>query len=209
VKKELEMLLEGLEGFSNPKIQLEQYVTPPALAAEMAVNAKLMGDLDTVVDLGCGTGILAIAAALLDAEAFGFDVDGDALQIARRNARGAGVHVDFVQCDVRALCLRADGASGITTIMNPPFGIQVRHADRPFLERAMDFSRVIYSVHSAGSEEFVARMAEERGFVITHLWRYSMPLRRTYSFHEKAFKYIPVEVFRLERKKDEVRNARR
>ncbi len=209
MKKELEMLLEGLEGFSNPKIQLEQYVTPPALAAEMAVNAKLMGDLDTVVDLGCGTGILAIAAALLDAEAFGFDVDGDALQIARRNARGAGVHVDFVQCDVRALCLRADGASGITTIMNPPFGIQVRHADRPFLERAMDFSRVIYSVHSAGSEEFVARMAEERGFVITHLWRYSMPLRRTYSFHEKAFKYIPVEVFRLERKKDEVRNARR
>ena len=208
MKKELEMLLEKLQGFSNPKIQLEQYVTPPSLAAEMVVNAKLMGDLQAVVDLGCGTGILAIAAALLDAEAIGFDVDGDALRIARRNALNAGVQVDFVQCDVRTLCLRSDEFS-VTTIMNPPFGIQVRHADRPFLERAMDFSEVIYSIHSAGSQEFVSRMAEQRGFVITHLWKYSIPLRRTYSFHEKAFKYIPVEVFRLERKKDEVRNARR
>ena len=209
MKKELEMLLERMDGFSNPKLQLEQYVTPPALAAEMAVNAKLMGDLQNVIDLGCGTGILAIAAALLGAEATGFDVDAGALRIAKRNARSMGVHVDFVQSDVRRFCLKVDELSDVTTLMNPPFGIQVRHADRPFLEKAMEFSKVIYSIHSAGSQEFVSRMAEQRGFVITHLWKYSIPLRRTYSFHEKAFKYIPVEVFRLERKKDEVRNARR
>jgi putative methylase len=212
VKKELEMLLEKLEGFSNPKIQLEQYVTPPALAAEIVVNAKLIGDLhavNAVVDLGCGTGILAIAAALLDVEAIGFDVDCNALRIARKNARNMGVHVDFVQSDVRTLCLKISRDPDVATIMNPPFGIQVRHADRPFLKKAMEFSRVIYSIHSAGSEQFVSRLAGERGFAITHLWKYSIPLRRTYSFHEKAFKYIPVEVFRLERKKDEVRNARR
>jgi len=207
VKKELEIILEKLEGFRTPKIQLEQYVTPPALVAEMVVTAKLMDDLENVVDLGCGTGILSIAAAMFGANAVGFDIDIEALRTAKKNARKIGVDVDFVQSDVRTLCLR--DFKGFTTLMNPPFGIQVRGADRPFLEKAMEFSKVIYTIHSAGSEEFVAKLAEERGYVITHLWKYSIPLRRTYSFHEKAFKYIPVEVFRLERKKDEVRNARR
>ncbi len=55
MKKELAMILEKLEGFRNPKIELEQYVTPPSLASEIIVTAKLMGDLDLVIDLGCGS----------------------------------------------------------------------------------------------------------------------------------------------------------
>ncbi|HID66359.1 MAG TPA: hypothetical protein EYP32_06020, partial [Aquificaceae bacterium] len=52
---------------------------PPSLASEIVVTASLMGDLDLVVDLGCGTGILAIASALLNAKAIGFDIDIEAL----------------------------------------------------------------------------------------------------------------------------------
>jgi putative methylase len=195
MKKRLAILLESLKGFESPKIELEQYVTPPALAAEMVVNAKLMNDLDVVVDLGCGTGILAIAASLLDARAIGFDVDVEALKIARKNAAKLGARVDFVTCKVEDVTIK----QRVTTIMNPPFGIQKRHADKPFLEKAMEISNVIYTVHSAESKGFIERICDTHGFEVTHSWHYAIPLKKSYTFHEKEFKYIPVEVYRLRR----------
>ncbi len=195
MKKELAIILEKLEGFRNPKIELEQYVTPPSLASEIVVTAKLMGDLNFVVDLGCGTGILTIASALLDAKAVGFDVDLEALKIAGKNAEKVGIQADFVLSRVEDITIKRR----CTVIMNPPFGIQRRHADRPFLFKAMEIANVIYTIHSAGSERFIKRACAERGFEITHLWRYKIPLKRTYSFHEKEFKWIAVEVYRLRR----------
>ena len=195
MKRELEIILENLEGFKKPKIKLEQYVTPPKLAAFIVVNAKLLGDLDVVADLGCGTGILSIGSALLGAYSIGIDVDIEALKIARKNAKKVGViDIDLVACSVEDINMK----KRVTTIMNPPFGIQQRHADRPFLLKAFEISNVIYSIHSAGSEKFVRRLSRVRGFKVTHVWKFSIPLKRTYSFHEKAFKYIPVEVFRME-----------
>ncbi len=194
-KKDLEIFLQSLNGFSNPKIFLEQYVTPPALAAEIVLFAKINDDLDLVYDLGCGTGVLAIASAVLDAFSVGVDIDEEALRVARRNAKKSGTSVDFVRCDVERFSVKRRG----TVIMNPPFGIQRRHADRSFLLKAFEIAEVIYSIHSAGSENFVKKLAEERGFRVTHLWKYSIPLKKTYAFHEKPYKYIPVEVFRIER----------
>ncbi len=195
MKRELEIILERLEGFRNPKLWLEQYVTPPKLAAFMLTNAHLHGDLNIVVDLGCGTGILAIGASLLGAEAVGIDVDVDAIEVARENSEKLGTNVDFVVADVSGVCVR----KRVTTVMNPPFGIRRRHADRPFLVKAFEISNVVYSVHSAGSEQFVRKLAESTGFRLTHLWRFTVPLKRTYSFHEREFRNIAVEVFRFER----------
>jgi len=197
MKKSLEIALEGLRGFENPKIELEQYVTPPSLASEIVLNAKLMGDLERlVVDLGCGTGTLSIASALLGADVVGFDIDFDALKIARENARSLNVTVDFVRCRVEDIHLK----KSVTVIMNPPFGIQRRHADRKFLFKAMEIADVIWTIHSAGSEVFVRRACEEM-FEITHIFRFKIPLKKTYSFHEKPYKLISVEVYRLKRHK--------
>lgn len=195
MKRELEIILESLEGFKNPKIELEQYVTPPKLASFIVVNAKLFNDLKIVVDLGCGTGILSIASALLGAYAIGFDVDAEAIKIARSNAKRFDVDVDFVVSRVEDVSIK----KRVTTIMNPPFGIQKRHADRKFLIKAFEISNVIYTIHSAGSSEFVSRFAKRYGFKVTHFWKFLIPLKRTYSFHEKLFKKIAVEVFRIEK----------
>ncbi len=200
-KRELEILLESLKGFDKPKLKLEQYVTPPVLAAFLLNQAQLNGDLNFVVDLGCGTGILCIGASLLGSDAVGFDVDIDAVKVARENAERVDANVDFVVSRVEDVCIRKRA----TVVMNPPFGIQRRYADRPFLEKALEISDVTYTIHSAGSEGFVRRVASMKGFRVTHLWRFRIPLRRTYSFHEKAFKYIPVEVFRVERLRARIR----
>jgi putative methylase len=196
VKKELEIELEKLSGFDSPNLRLEQYATPPSLAAFIVSQAYLFSDLNSVIDLGCGTGMLAIASAKLGARVLGIDIDRRALLIAKENSRKLKVKVDLIQADVRRFWVKK---RGFTTIMNPPFGIKKKHADRPFLIKALEISRVIYSIHSAGSERFVKRLTTEMGFIITHLWRFSIPLRRTYEFHEKEFKYIPIEVYRIER----------
>lgn len=202
-KRKLEIVLEKLRGFENPKIELEQYTTPPSLAAFIATTAELNGDLELVVDLGCGTGILVIACSLLGHYSVGVDLDIEALKIARENAIKLGVEADFVKTDVSKFQCKKE----VTTVMNPPFGIQRKHADRPFLLKAFEISKVIYTIHSAGSSKFVRRLSEEHGFTVTHQWNFSIPLKKTYSFHEKAFKYIPVEVFRIE--KHEIRDAGR
>ncbi|RUM32911.1 MAG: methyltransferase [Archaeoglobus sp.] len=197
-KRKLSIELERLEGFKNPKIMLEQYVTPPSLVAEIVSKVSLIDGLNRrVVDLGCGTGIISIAFELLGTESIGFEIDREALEVARRNSRNAGVKPDFILCDVRKIELRR---GDYMVVMNPPFGIHKKFADRIFLEKAMNFGEVIYSIHSAGSEKFIRSMSSERGFSVTHVWRYLIPLKRTYSFHEKDFKQIAVEVYRIVRR---------
>ena len=50
----------------------------------------------TFLDVGCGSGIPMIAAALLDAEASGFEMDTKAAKVAARNAAYSGVSVQVM-----------------------------------------------------------------------------------------------------------------
>ena len=134
-KKELERALQRVTPHTRPRPDLEQYSTPATIAADMLYTAHTFGDIEgrEVVDLGCGSGILSIGAALLGAERVtGIDVDPQAIDDARRNVEEAGVKVELLNTDIRDADLRAD-----TVIMNPPFGAQRRNADRPFLETAL------------------------------------------------------------------------
>ncbi|HWB03481.1 MAG TPA: 50S ribosomal protein L11 methyltransferase [Verrucomicrobiales bacterium] len=72
------------------------------LLVDYAANRKRAGEEWSMLDLGCGTGILAIAAAMLGAEAVdGFDYDPAAVRVANKNARGNGVRrLKFTQDDV-------------------------------------------------------------------------------------------------------------
>jgi putative methylase len=95
-------------------------------------------------------------AKLLGAEkVVGFDLDPNALEIARQNAAMMGVDVEFVQCDISGVPEHAD-----TVIMNPPFGAQSKGNDRPFLSTALRVADVIYSVHNCGSYRFIKSFIE-------------------------------------------------
>lgn len=191
-KKQLEMMLERLEGFESPSFQREQYATSASVAAEMIFLAAMRGDLETVCDLGCGTGVLAIGAALMGARAIGVEIDSKALDIARRNARKIGVDVDFVRADVGRLALR-----GIdTVVMNPPFGAQKASAgDRAFLKRAIETAKTVYSLHNLGSEGFI------RSFIkpctVEEIHHVAFPLKRCFEFHSQDVRVIEVELYRI------------
>ncbi len=192
-KKQLEIALERLEGFSNPSFQREQYATPASVAAEMLYLAGLRGDLGTVCDLGCGTGVLAVGAALLGAtKAVGVEIDAGALAVARRNAEKLGVDVDFIRADVNSVNLK-----GIdTVIMNPPFGAQkASRGDRAFLSKAQKIARTIYSLHNLGSLGFVSGFVKP--CVVQEVYRIPFPMKRCFEFHSQDIKIIEVELYRI------------
>jgi predicted RNA methylase len=140
--KHLVEYLEDIETFENPKEELEQYQTTPQIAAEMLhyinQNTPDFG-LCNVVDLGCGTGILGIAAALSGAGTVTLvDIDADALEIAKRNIEHFELtNVDIVNTDVNGLSDRFDKKFEVV-ITNPPFGIRSeKAADVNFLKKGL------------------------------------------------------------------------
>ncbi|MHC1611281.1 MAG: METTL5 family protein [Candidatus Methanospirareceae archaeon] len=194
-KKELAILLEGVEEIKEPDVNREQYSTPATVASELLYFAFMNGDIEDriVYDLGCGNGILGIGAKVLGArEVVGVDSDEKAIEVALLNCERLGVEVEFRRCDVRLVEGRGD-----TVVMNPPFGAQRkdRHADRIFLEKALEISPVVYSILNGGSESFV------RSFMPTaviHHFPVAFPLKRRFWFHKKDKKVIPVDIYRME-----------
>ncbi len=67
--RQLESLLEDVDVFDAPNFALEQYPTSAHIAARILHTAHGLGDVEdnVVVDLGCGGGVLAIAAQLMGA----------------------------------------------------------------------------------------------------------------------------------------------
>ncbi|MGM0770313.1 MAG: METTL5 family protein [Halobacteriota archaeon] len=197
-QRKLEMLLEKVRGFDSPDVTLEQYPTPALLAAELLHFAYMKGDLtDTVYDLGCGTGVLAIGAKLLGAErVVGFDSDLSALDIAKENAEKLGVEVEFECMDIRQVRGHAH-----TVVMNPPFGAQVKGSDRPFLKTALKVGDIMYSIHNSGSMEFVKKFIEPA--IITEWYNTGFPIKRTFKFHKKDVERIEVEIYRIIKENDQ------
>ncbi|TVR26374.1 MAG: methyltransferase domain-containing protein [Nitriliruptor sp.] len=76
-----------------------------ALCLELLDDLDLAGGLAgrTVADIGCGSGILAIAAAGRGARAQAVDVDPDAVAVTRDNARRNGVEVAATTGSVAAI----------------------------------------------------------------------------------------------------------
>ena len=200
--KHLEMKLQRISGYSHPRASLEQYQTPAPLAARLLYHALMKGDIEgkTVCDLGCGTGVLAIGAALLGADGVrGVDSDPQAVKGAIANAALLDAEVAFIVADVRDAALPGLLDSCDTVIMNPPFGAQKAHADRPFINLALSIAPVTYSIFNAGSTQFIATYTAGRAEIDERVGGV-FPIKRTFSFHTHDIQEIEVEILRLIRK---------
>jgi putative methylase len=198
-KRALERRLSRVRGFERPRIELEQYPTPAGIAAQLVHLADLQGDLEgCVVDFGTGTGMLALGAALRAPErVIGLDRDPDALARARENERRIAPPraVEWLLGDGGRPPLCSEGA---TVLMNPPFGAQrgQKHADRRFLEGTLGFASVIYSIHNAGSREFVESFVADHGGEVTHAYGLAFDLERQFAFHDEERRTIQAECYR-------------
>jgi SAM-dependent methyltransferase len=81
-------------------VPLEIFTTPPA--AKLVRHASVAAG-QRVLDVACGTGVVAITAARLGARATGLDLTPELLERARENSQIANVKVDWHQGDAEDL----------------------------------------------------------------------------------------------------------
>lgn len=204
-RRDLALELSEASGFENPRADLEQYRTPPDIAATIVHTADLQGDLGNrlVLDLGCGTGMLALGSAFRNpARVVAVELDAGPLETALENERRLDppVPVSWVRGDAtRPPCCPPESQE-TTVLMNPPFGAQRgnEHADKAFLGTACRIADVSYSIHNAGSREFVESFAADNGGEVTHAFEAEFELPRAFEFHSEESRTIVVEVFRVD-----------
>jgi putative methylase len=220
-KLDLELFLSQVAVNPSPKVSLEQYTISESIAASLLylaayTNNDIIGK--KVLDLGCGTGRLALGAAFLGAEyVVGVDVDKSALKVAVENGEKAGIaiaNVEWVNGDIATVEGRFD-----TVLQNPPFGVQTRNADRAFLEKALEVGRAIYSLHNhpevdkrligmlkankglveVAPSPFLKRFIDEHGGAVKAVYALLMTIPKMFDFHTKERHYFVIDLYVVER----------
>ncbi|XP_054735037.1 rRNA N6-adenosine-methyltransferase Mettl5 [Anastrepha obliqua] len=204
--KKLEEYLQCLDNFQKPKINLEQYNTPPHIASCVLYNIQtLYGDIEGkyVGDLGCGCGMLSIGSFLLGAGmTIGFEIDDDALNIFQANVSEMELpNIDCVLCDVLALPNSKKWENTFDTIVtNPPFGTKNNIGiDMSFVQTGIALSSgAVYSFHKSSTRDYIHKKVKDwnvKGNVVAEL-KYNIDT--CYSFHKSKSVDINVDFWRFD-----------
>ena len=199
-QKELEMILQKVPIFRDPSPNLEQYLTPANIAADIIFTAYQFGDIEGkfVVDLGCGTGIFAVGSYITGAKKIvGIDVDKKSIEIAKKHAEDNNFGIGFFVKNVKDVKEKCD-----TVIMNPPFGAQKSNqkADRKFIEKGFEISSVIYSLHLSKTISFIDKLVSSLGGKIDYSKDYIFPIKSVFEFHNKRVANFDVTLLRINTK---------
>ncbi|MBT0160280.1 methyltransferase domain-containing protein [Candidatus Bathyarchaeota archaeon A05DMB-2] len=219
-KLDLERFLSQIEPHPSPRASLEQYTISEVIAASMLYLAAYVNDDvvgKNVLDLGCGTGRLALGAAFLGARSVvGIDIDKVAIRSAWTTSKKFGFRgVQWIVGDISAVT-----GTFNTVLQNPPFGVQKRAADRKFLEKALEVGAKVYSLHNHPSTDkqlvkqlradkgcllqvapspFLERFVEKHGGSVEAVYALLMTIPRMFDFHMKAKHDFVVDLYILKR----------
>lgn len=95
--------MDALDAFKSTQREAWAHFAPlasitTAPAAKLVRHAAIRPG-DRVLDVACGTGVVAVTAARLGARVTGLDLTPELLVVARDNTRTAGVEIDFHEGD--------------------------------------------------------------------------------------------------------------
>jgi putative methylase len=170
-----------------------------------------------VLDLGCGTGRLALGASYLGAKSVvGVDVDKLAIKTAVENSFKTSLaeNVQWIIGDISAIVGRFD-----TVLQNPPFGVQTPEADRAFLAKALEVGNSVYSLHNHPQTDkqlikqlkassgflqispspFLERFVAQHNGVVKAVYAMLMTIPRMFDFHTKLKHDFVVDLYVIER----------
>jgi putative methylase len=219
-KLDLELVLSKIAPQPSPQAHLEQYTISESIASTMLyiaayANNDIIGK--TVLDLGCGTGRLALGASYLGAKSVvGVDVDKLAIKTAVENSFKTSLaeNVQWIIGDISAIVGRFD-----TVLQNPPFGVQTPEADRAFLAKALEVGNSVYSLHNHPQTDkqlikqlkassgflqispspFLERFVAQHNGVVKAVYAMLMTIPRMFDFHTKLKHDFVVDLYVIER----------
>lgn len=220
-KIDLELFLSKIKPHPCPDASFEQYTTSESVVAFMLYSAAyLYGDIveKNILDLGCGTGRLALSCAFLGAKSVvGIDIDKTSIAVAIENSRNISysldAKVDWIVGDVDAVVGEFD-----TVVQNPPFGVQKRAADRRFLEKALQVGKTVYSLHNHPYSDkylikklkasggrliqvepspFLQRFIEQRGAKVEAVYALPFVIPHMFDFHSRQKHEVVIDLYRI------------
>jgi putative methylase len=220
-KLDLTLFLSKIAPQPSPQAHLEQYTISESIAATMLyiaayANNDIVGK--AVLDLGCGTGRLALGASYLGAkEVLGVDIGKLAIKTAFQNSKKASLNenVQWVIGDITSIVGRFD-----TVLQNPPFGVQTREADRAFLAKALEVGNSVYSLHNhpqtdkqlikqlktsheflkVSGSPFLERFVAQHGGVVKAVYAMLMTIPHMFDFHRKLKHDFVIDLYVIEKK---------
>lgn len=194
-KRQLEIQIEKLKTLQTPRLGLEQYPVSSRVAAELLYMAGFEhNDLrGATIDLGTGTGRLAIGAALMGSpKVVGVDLDGRSIVVAKENGASASVQVEWIVSDIVGVEGRFD-----SVLMNPPYGTRTPHLDIKFLDRAFELAPIVYSIHKSSTRDYLKRAIAGRGREIDEIRGMDLDIPHLFPFHQKNRKNVQVDLYRI------------
>ncbi|TBU09989.1 putative methyltransferase [Hamiltosporidium magnivora] len=194
--KEIKCKFQEVKGFENPNINLEQYITPPDIAASIIYTAHVRYDdiqNKNILDMCCGTGMLTYGISFFNPfHITCADVCMNALRGCRDNILNLNIeNVSMLRMDFTRLPFSYKKFDVV--FMNPPFGTKQAHADTRALESALYLSDTVYSLHKSSTRSFILKRFPSAEVIACI--KYDLP--STYSFHKKKNVAIEVDLIRI------------
>jgi putative methylase len=220
-KLDLERFLSTVASQPNPQVHLEQYTISEQIAANILYIAAYENDDilgKSVLDLGCGTGRLALGASFVGAkDVVGVDIDRLAIKTASENSSKVCLSndVQWVLGDISVFVGRVD-----TVLQNPPFGVQIREADRAFLVKALEVGNSVYSLHNhpkadtqlikqlkashgflrVPASAFLERFVVQHGGTVIAVYAMLMTIPHMFDFHKKLKHDFIIDLYVIKKK---------
>lgn len=193
--------------FGVYKQELEQYPTPTSVASHMVWTIRMKNKMvnKTVIDMGCGSGVLSIASLFAGASrVLCLDIDEDILLHAK-----SLMDKYYSELSYRVILIHGDVLDSLfnnidTVVMNPPFGVVRRNRglDIKFLESALLNARYVFSLHkySDGLVEIVKNITMWRRVEIIWFEILELEIPMLYPRHRKRVHRVKALFIGLEKR---------
>ncbi|TNV76546.1 hypothetical protein FGO68_gene7638 [Halteria grandinella] len=211
--------LSQVAQFPDPKIDLEQYMTPPDIAANLF--SILHQDEDSIenkriADFCSGTGMYSCASTYFNPLSItGFEIDPEAIEVAQENVLSMEIadRVDFINCDILKIVENNPKLHGLfdTVVMNPPFGTKNNEGiDMKLLSAAITCCKgKVFSLHKESTSAYIQKYVKEQhpGLEAELMHKIEFDLPNTYKFHKKKSATTEVVLVKIDVSKREVRKV--
>ncbi len=206
VIKNVKVFLENeLPSIDSPSRNLEQYNTPSEIILDMLNHAYISNVIENsiVLDLGSGTCRIALASLIFGAsKAIGIEVDERFFRqcLYAEESLGLKGRLFLINAYInKNLGLIKKGSIDLI-IMNPPFGVWKRNADKTFLEYAFSLSpNRIYSVLKSGNLNFHSALSYRWGYRLRLISTREFPIPASMEHHKSRIRRVKVDVVLFEK----------